>query len=186
MNLTKKNIAALSLAVLLSTQTASAMSYVPSCDAVKDTAKTALACAIFYSAYEFYTRKPTNDPAAYNIDELLTFTNVSENLKGLWFDGVWGHTGKSTSLKVDENGNVVADTSKVNPKGLMGNLVYNSKSIAAAIGTTVVIKIILEALADQSGKSFESKVADRIDAIAKKCGFKLLPQTVHLIEEANK
>lgn len=186
MSTAKKNIAALSLAILLSVQNVSAVSYVPSCNTVKDAAKTALVCAIFYSAYEFYSRKPTNDPAAYNLDELLALNNVSENLKGLWFDGFWGHTGKSTSLKVDENGNVVADVTKVNPKGLMGNIVHNAKSIAAALGTTLAIKIILEALADQSDASFETKVINKIDAVAKKCGFKLLPQTVHMIEEIKK
>lgn len=182
----KINVAWLSLTVLLATQSVGAISFTPTRDTVKNSLQTALACAIFYSAYDFYTRKPTNDPVSYNLDELLALTNISDNLKGLWLDGFWGHTGKGTSLKVDENGNVVADTSRVNPKGLMGNVVHNAKSIAAAFATTVALKIVLEALADQSDKPFETKVAERIDAVAKRLGFKLLPQTIHAIEELNK
>lgn len=178
---TKKNLAIFSLAILFAAPSAQAVSYVPSSTSIKNTAEAAFFCAIFYSAYEFYTRKPTNDPAAYNIDELMALTNVSENLKGLWFDGVWGHPGKSTSIKVDENGNVVAETTRVNSKGLMGYLVHNGKSLFAAFATSYLIKVTIESLAEKSDRSFLEVFADKINKQCKLLGFKILPDTLGTI-----
>lgn len=175
----KKNLAILSLAFLLATPSAQAISLVPSTANVKNAFQTALLCAIFYSAYDFCTRKPTNDAPAYNIDELLALTNVADNLKGLWRDGVWGHAGTNNALKIDENGNITfANTTKINPKGLMGYLVHNGKSIAAAIGMTLVLKVLAETIAESSEDSFLQVLASKIEAQSKKLGFKVtLPVT---------
>lgn len=154
---------------------------------MQEAAINSLLLFIMYSAYNFGTRKATNDAPDYDIEELLSGTDVVKNIKGLWFDGVWGHTGKNNALIIDDEGKiVVTDTVKVSPKGLVGNIMHNGKAIFGAFAFTWVCKIIAQSWLECSGMDdFGRTLRNKLNQYKNSLGLALIPNTLEALLKGN-
>lgn len=139
----KSNIATISLAGLLLAfaPSANAITLVPSYETVISASKKAAYAVGFFSLLRFFTRKPDNKPARYNLDELFAGENVKDNLINLWDDGVIGHGKESSVLKANpENDNKIEFTESVSQKGLLGHASVYAKPIVMAWAVMALIR----------------------------------------------
>jgi hypothetical protein len=139
----KATVAKVTLAGLLLSFAPSmqAMSLVPSYETVVSTSKKAAYLIGFLSLVRFFSRKPDNKPARYNLDELAAGENIKNNLFYLYDDGLLGHMKESSVLKANpENDNKIEVTETINQKGLLGTAALYAKPVAMALAIMELIR----------------------------------------------
>lgn len=142
-NTRKTSIAKISLAGLLLAfaPTSQAIDLIPSCATVVSASKKAAYAIGFLSLVRFFTRKPDNKPARYNLDEIAAGQNITNNLWYLYDDGVIGHGKESSVLKANpENDNKLEFTESASQKGLLGNASAYAKPIVMAWAVMELIR----------------------------------------------
>lgn len=172
----KKSLARLSLAVMLLTSVPSVQAFdiLPSKATVSNIANKTAYAALLAASIRFWTRKPTNAPVRYNIDELLAGQNVQDNLFFLFDDGI-GHAGKDSYAKVDAESGKIKWSEEVAPKGL-GWVHFYFKPLVAALGTAAAVAVIAQVITDPATTSanFIEQLGNKVKAVLKENGlFKL-------------
>jgi hypothetical protein len=75
---------------------------------------------------------------------------------------------------LNEDGSVSV-TEKISPKGIVGNLMHNSKGIMEAITFTCLVKVAIETLQENGTKDFSAALYNKLEKQYKILGLVALP-----------
>lgn len=93
--------------------------------------------AIAASLFQFFARKPDNNPVRYDLEKMKAGDIDFDGIKFLIIDGLIGHPQKSATIKADTNGKIEVKQG-AEAKGLYGAISEIIKPLATTLGFIVV------------------------------------------------